>query len=181
MDITAKIYIALSICLTFTFLLTRPILFHVRKSEELFLSVDLTFFGVELSRFSDGTKAYGADEASDTPDIGLEEIGAITKKIFRFISKCSLTVKKIGIPLSNTLKSGLSYFRFIGVISALLAYADSKTEKLTLENNAMVFTSEGAEFDVVISVMIFDVIVLAAGLLSEAIKIGKMEKSNVRN
>lgn len=183
MDVAATIYIIFAVTLTLFFMLTRSAMLHIKLDRKLLFGIELTFLGFEVKWDSSDTNESNGDDNVPLNAQMLKTIISITKKLFRFISRCFVHIRCISIPYRKRNGSYLAYFRLIGMFSALYAFADSKTMGISAENNALILSSDQntLEFDVTIKVMLLDIFILVMGLLSEIVKIGKMEKSNVGN
>ncbi len=140
--------------ITFVFLLLL-IVPSVFGYSEVFLKINgglrvkicFALFSVELSNFRDKKKKRKKNA----------EIGhLIMRTVSDAIEHCEVHIRSIGLPVSkgdeNPYLSAIERYRYRGIISAIIAYFDSKAQKLVIHDKAFtLIPDENAEFSSIIS------------------------------
>ena len=179
-NVASTIFVVLAIITIIAFILTRYVDIEIIKRDSLSLNFNFTFIKLCFIRHEKTTvyAPMNSDVTESEINPKLEDILSLFSTVIRHIKKCKITLKNIQIPIKKT----YPYFLISTIISTIIAYVDSNVEKLNINYNAFTLSSdEPFEIDIQFRATLFNLLSLAAGFLINLIKIGKKEKSNVRN
>ena len=183
-NVAARIYVILSAATLILFILTRRVHIRVIKKENTIFSVGFLLFKIEFtkSKKAHTEKAAPAESAEGETPVDFGEIFSLIKSLLHYFGKCTVTVRCLSVPFSESSPGIYKFFGFRAMISMALAYIESNVEKLIIVDNAFILSSDGnTQFDVDIGIMLFDLIILILRLITKVLKIGRLEKANVGN
>lgn len=183
-NVAAKIYVILSVATLILFILTRKIHFRVIKSEDTVFSIGFSLFKIEFikKKNTQEEKPPPIGNAQSEMSVDFGEIFSLIKALLHYFGKCTVTIRRLAMPISFVNVGIYKLFGFKAAISMAIAYIESNVEKLIISDNAFILSSdENTEFDVDLGIMLFDLIILITRLIIKVIKIGRLEKINVGN
>lgn len=138
----AGIIIFLLISFLLFFILTRKVWVTIIKDKTLKVEIHLPIFALHLTKSNDGDKRKKSDMNEKISYLGYFRI--ITCVVAR-LKKTEIIVKKVILPVKTEDfdKSALIRpLRQHAFICAFVAYLRTKTEKLTLEDNAIILSPD---------------------------------------
>lgn len=183
-NVAARIYVILSAATLILFILTRRVHIRVIKKENTVFSIGFSLFKIEFTKNkkSLSEKASLQESAEGETPVDFGEIFSLIKSLLRYFRKCTVTVRHLAVPISESSPGIYKFFGFRAVISVALAYIESNVEKLIISDNAFILSSDGnTQFDVDLGIVLLDLIILILRLVIKVLKIGRLEKANVGN
>lgn len=133
-------YILLLFCFALFYYLTRIVWIRIIKNEQFKIEIHLILFAIHINNYDgDGDNINNKDNS-----MSIKNVRIITD-ILTKLRNATIEIKSILIPINTkqfNKSTILKPLRQNAYICALIAYLRTKTKKLTLEDNAIILSSD---------------------------------------
>lgn len=157
----AEVQIGLILSFLFLFILTRTVWVRVIKEERFRIELHLPLLALFLVNEEKDNKKQKKSKETDKLS-ARAYIRAIAGALAR-VKKCEVIIKRVVLPCKIEEFNGFSLvkpFGYQGLIYSLIAYLETKTQRLTLEDNAIISSPDirNTQFYVTVKLSLFNLI-----------------------